>query len=47
MVGLPELVIQLASVAIMESADDWRTQVGTGSFCAEMLLQGAYTGAVS
>uniref|UniRef100_A0A8V0ZYF5 Nucleoporin 160 n=1 Tax=Gallus gallus TaxID=9031 RepID=A0A8V0ZYF5_CHICK len=26
MVGLPELVIQLASVAIMESADDWRTQ---------------------
>uniref|UniRef100_A0A8C2TN59 Nucleoporin 160 n=1 Tax=Coturnix japonica TaxID=93934 RepID=A0A8C2TN59_COTJA len=26
MVGLPELVIQLASLAIMESADDWRTQ---------------------
>uniref|UniRef100_A0A8B9I8A2 Nucleoporin 160 n=1 Tax=Anser brachyrhynchus TaxID=132585 RepID=A0A8B9I8A2_9AVES len=26
MVGLPELVIQLASLAIMESADDWRSQ---------------------
>uniref|UniRef100_A0A669Q9N8 Nucleoporin 160 n=1 Tax=Phasianus colchicus TaxID=9054 RepID=A0A669Q9N8_PHACC len=26
MVGLPELVIQLASLAIMESVDDWRTQ---------------------
>uniref|UniRef100_A0A8C3PTL4 Nucleoporin 160 n=1 Tax=Calidris pygmaea TaxID=425635 RepID=A0A8C3PTL4_9CHAR len=26
MVGLPELVIQLATLAIMESADDWRSQ---------------------
>lgn len=27
MVGLPELVIQLATLAVMESADDWRSQV--------------------
>uniref|UniRef100_A0A8C5TIX1 Nucleoporin 160 n=1 Tax=Malurus cyaneus samueli TaxID=2593467 RepID=A0A8C5TIX1_9PASS len=26
MLGLPELVIQLATLAIMESADDWRSQ---------------------
>ncbi|OPJ74162.1 nuclear pore complex protein Nup160 [Patagioenas fasciata monilis] len=26
MVGLPELVIQLATLAVMESADDWRSQ---------------------
>uniref|UniRef100_A0A8C4JZJ2 Nucleoporin 160 n=1 Tax=Dromaius novaehollandiae TaxID=8790 RepID=A0A8C4JZJ2_DRONO len=26
MVGLPELVIQLATLAIMEAADDWRSQ---------------------
>lgn len=27
MLGLPELVIELATLAIMESADDWRSQV--------------------
>lgn len=43
MVGLPELVIELASLAIMESVDDCRAQV-QDFFCSKMLLQGPYTG---
>jgi hypothetical protein len=29
-VGLPELVIQLATSAITEAGDDWKSQVRTG-----------------
>lgn len=39
MVGLPELVIQLATLAIMESADDWRSQVQVTSFASRCFFR--------